>query len=178
VLDVMTTEEMQAAIVKIARGDGHGYIKAAAAALNVTPRTINNALRGKITQPFSTKVRDRIAEIEARGESGIGLIGQAGTWSVGHVTHRQTGRDVIDEAVVTHLATPFFVFHLAMVRGKDKRKHQKWEKFDRWLEEPSSEVVRIDLLDQAREMAEDFIDARSKSLGPQRIREKKWRRSA
>lgn len=168
---VMSPEDMQRAVVEIAGGSGHGFIKAAAAALDVTPRTINNALRGSITAPFSRKVRAKLKEIEHRAEKSI--FGGAGTWSIGHVSDRQTGNSVIDETIVTHLRTPVFILHIAMIRGRDEDGSEIWEEAVRWMEEPSSEEIRSSLVEEAREKAKSSIYARLKVVADRIVREKK-----
>ncbi|KIN72652.1 hypothetical protein [Sulfitobacter guttiformis] len=169
----MTLEGMEAAIVEIAGGDGHGYIKAAAAALDVTPRTINNALRGAITLPFSEKVRAKLEEIKGRQQANLFLA--AGTYTVGHVDTRQTGGDIIDEAVITRLRSPICIMHIVMIRGKDDKSQQRWAPDAViWPEgEPPTQEVRSRIMDEAREAGRDVIVKRMQAIADRLVREKK-----
>ena len=113
----MTHDDIKSAIRKVAGGPGHGMIKAAARRLDVSTKTVSTAYNGgAVSKGLANRIELELRRIAER-DAETAIYGRAGTWSVGHVETRARVRDVVDEAVVTHLKTPIFIMHVSMIRG-------------------------------------------------------------
>ena len=152
---------------------GHGWQAAAASALGVSDRTLRNVLK---SDSVSTALHSKLvlAENSAKEVKECDwqpLALEAGRWAVGFPETKSPDKGVIGECVVTHLSSPMFVVHVVAKNGKASDGTQNMERRVRWLEEPSTEKRKEDLLKQAFEKAERHVFHHAGALAESKARE-------
>ncbi|UWR38375.1 hypothetical protein [Sulfitobacter sp. W074] len=151
----MTTEEFEAGCKALVKNRGHGWMSDAAKALGVSRKTITRAVNDQPTASISGKLT---AALEAAPicDWVEGAMPDAGAWAVGEPEGGRREEAILGEAVVTHLHTPMMLMHVTLRRGKDELGQQKVTIATRWIDEPSSDARRRDLVERAEARGRAF----------------------
>lgn len=153
--NTMTSEEFEAGCKLLVKNRGHGWMSEAAKALGVSRKTITRAVNDQPTASISGKLTAAL-EAEPVSDGVEGSMADAGAWAVGEPDGLRRDSDILGEAIVTHLHTPMLIMHVTLRRGKDELNRQKVTISTRWIDEPSSDARRRDLVERAEARGRAF----------------------